>query len=177
MQTGFHHVFGNFEHGGGFFGRKSFNVAQKEDSAIELRQGFDGVVQNAAQFRLAGQGFGNRGPIRNFETAAVAVLERTKVIERKFLRGAGCEDAFSMTAETSIAGDLPNPRLQAGRVAQLLQIFENLHERFLRDFFGIVAMAAHCIRVAEQFAVIEVDKLIESTWAAVYEVVGQLEFG
>ena len=89
----------------------------------------------------------------------------------------GREDALAALHEALVAGDAEDPGLEAGGLAELVDAFEHADQGLLRDFLGVLPVAAHEEGVVRQAPAEGADELVERLVAAGEEVAGEVEVG
>ncbi len=68
------------------------------------------------------------------------------------------ENALAALHQAGVLGNAKDPRLQPLGLAKLIEIFKDLQQRLLRDFLGVLPMAAHHVRVLEDSSAVARDK-------------------
>ena len=76
--------------------------------------------------------------------------------------------------QAGVPGNLKHPRFQPRWVSQLIEVFEYIHQRFLRHFFGVLTLPAKRIAIAENLRVILRYELLKRRGAALYQLPGEL---
>ena len=97
-----------------------------------------------------------------------------RLIQGKLLRRG--EHALTPLHQAGVAGDAKDPGAHPLRIAQLIDVLEDLEESVLRDLLGILALPAHQQQVLEDLGVEHFDEAVERSLAAGHEAARQFDF-
>src|SRR4051794_10724283 len=101
---------------------------------------------------------GEGGPIGDLDSAAVVERVGLEIVEREF--GGRGEDALASLHEALVSGDAENPGLQVSGLAELVESFEHADQSLLRDFLGVLPLAAHEESVVRETGAEGVDEFV-----------------
>jgi hypothetical protein len=112
----------------------------------------DDAIENIAQLGAEQVDVGWSPSIGHF-FGGLEFVER-KLVSRR-------ENALAALHEADVPGDAENPGPHMLGLAKLAEVFEDLEQRFLRDLFGVLRLAAHEPTIVEHLGSEMADESLE----------------